>query len=67
MARKPFCDRAGYTRHCWECANSRFRTVEGVRYGRCAARGMDVEREDSPNNPCSYAAGCWQYSPREVA
>lgn len=64
MVRKKFTDNAGYTRHCWECANSRFKKIDGTYYGHCLARSMDVEKYDSPNNPCSFAGGCWQYFAR---
>lgn len=55
---RPFTDRAGYTRHCWECRHACFKKQDGIIYGYCKKRQFDVEKYDSPNNPCSVAAGC---------
>lgn len=67
MRRKRFTDNAGYTRHCWECLNS---TDWEEGRGICSILLMDVERHDSPNNPCSTAGGCYLYTttkPKTIA
>lgn len=53
-----FVDGAGFTRHCWECANA---TDWDGKDGFCTAMDMPVERYDSPNNTCSKARGCFSY------
>ncbi len=58
---KRFCDGAGYTRHCWECANAT--NWDGAN-AWCAANDMDVNKYDSPNNTCSKARTCNSY--REI-
>lgn len=58
MARhRPFTDGAGYTRHCWECANAK-----GWRKGQfshadiamCELTHHVVEKFGSPDNQCSH-------------
>lgn len=70
MAHKPFTDRAGYIRHCWECKHAY--EWDGGADAWCDARSepdtegepLYVEMWDSPNNPCSVAGGCEHYEPR---
>ena len=53
-----FADGAGFTRHCWECANA---TDWHGEDGRCTAYDMRVTRYDSPYNVCSKARRCCAY------
>lgn len=53
-----FTDGAGFTRHCWECANA---TDWRGKDGRCTAYDMSVTRYDSQNNTCSKARRCYSY------
>ena len=52
---KPFADKAGYTRHCWECVHAVgwVRDLSGY-YARCEVTNQCVNRYDSPNNPCCH-------------
>ena len=56
-----FTDGAGFTRHCWECANATDWNGKG---GWCSANDTPINRYDSPSNICSKARRCWSY--REV-
>lgn len=53
-----FADGAGFTRHCWECANA---SGWDGKDGHCEAYDMAVTRYDSPNNVCSKARRCYSY------
>lgn len=55
MARRPFTDTAGYTRHCWECNHAREWTKMDHFDGWdaiCNIDGRIVHKYFSPNNPC---------------
>jgi hypothetical protein len=63
MSRRRFTDRAGYTRHCWECKHAKnWRTdTSDQKIADCELTGETVEKTDSPNNlysrlpvTCSY-------------
>ena len=70
---RPFSDGAGYTRHCWECANAtgwgqscgsrvyNATSTPNPFVGTCSIDGSVVDKFDSPNNPCLGAAGCTEY------
>lgn len=55
MARRPFTDRAGYKRHCWECKHAKnWRTATfGLKIADCELIGKAIDKTDSPNNQCS--------------
>lgn len=73
---RPFTDRAGYTRHCWECKHAQEWEFDNT--ATCVSRKQNeiggafdfvqydktliqVGKYDSPNNPCSIAGGCEHY------
>ena len=58
MTHRKFTDGAGFTFHCWECANSDEWRGD---IGKCAKTGIAVGKYDSPNNGCSNAGGCGYY------
>lgn len=54
---RQFTDRAGYTRHCWECVhakNWRPKWITGEPMAYCVLIDHFVDKFDSPNNPCSH-------------
>ena len=59
MRRRRFADRAGYTRHCWECLRSKGWQQD---VGWCGRHGMLVGKYDSPANCASVAAKCADYA-----
>ena len=56
MARRPFTDKAGFTRHCWECKHAKGWTPNVFMgpFARCELTGYTVKKHDSPNNQCSH-------------
>lgn len=54
--RKRFTDSAGYTRHCWECihATDWRKGLYGIPIATCELSGKNMEKYDSPNNPCRW-------------
>lgn len=53
---KRFADRAGYTRHCWECVHAKGWQM-GYGYNviaRCEMTDGLVGKYDSPYNPCCH-------------
>lgn len=65
---RPFTDRAGYTRHCWECRHAqdwhKVNTLDEYE-GYCWYRAGVVGRYDSPNNGSTKAGGCVEYTTKE--
>lgn len=62
---RKFYDNAGYAHHCWECCHAHNWTKDGL-YGypwaNCDMRDMHaVAKYSSPNNGCSWIAGCPYY------
>ncbi len=55
MARKPFTDSAGFTRHCWECRHAKdwHKGLFYVDIATCELTGQSVEKVYSPDNQCS--------------
>lgn len=61
MARKPFADSAGFTRHCWECRHAKewSKGLFGIDIATCELTGQSVGKLSSPNNPCDHLGiGC---------
>ena len=60
-AHRPFADKAGYTRHCWECAHAQG-WVDDM--AACEVTGRFVYKFDSPNNQCSHLPSECEYERR---
>lgn len=56
MARKPFADGAGFTRHCWECRHAKNwrKSLFGIDVATCELTKQAVDKYESPNNQCSH-------------
>lgn len=48
---KRFTDRAGYTRHCWECEHT---DKWYFGFAECRRTGVRVGKYDSPDNECCH-------------
>ena len=71
MARKPFTDTAGYTRHCWECVHAK-NWRKGLTFGGkidgniadCELLDWGVGKYESPDNPCCHMPAACNYERR---